>query len=390
MPEHSSPQAMPAQSGAQPDKTTLPSVVAAPRPASPGRRGPARRLWLWAGAGLFGAAAGLALILQPWAPRAVPVAVETAALAPATRVLAVNGRIAAEHSVGVRPLVSGRIARVQVAEGDTVRPGDELVQIDASAPQAALRQAVAGLDAALVAQAQAQATLERSRALGPNVARTTLETAEAAARTAAQEVARMTALVDQAQIQLANFTVRAPMAGTVLSLNAAPGQSVDPSTLLMTLADLGRLVVETDVDEAYATQIREDMPAVLQLVGETATRAGRVRLVSQRVDAATGGLAVKLAFDAPVTAPVGLTVAVNIVIERRDAALTVPRAALRTEDGRPGVLVVTDGVARLRPVSVIDWPAPRLIVTEGLVPGDVVIRDATGIADGQPVRVEQP
>lgn len=307
---------MPAQSGAQPDKTNLPTVVAAPKAAAPGGRGPARRSWLWAGAGLFGAAAGLALFLQPWSPRAIPVAVETAALAPAT--------------------------------------------------------------------------LERSRALGPIVARTTLETAEAAASSAVQEVARMTALVDQAQIQLANFSVRAPMAGTVLSLNADPGQSVDPSTLLMTLADLGRLIVETDVDEAYATQIRQDMPAVLQLVGETATRAGRVRFVSQRVDAATGGLAVKLAFDAPVTAPVGLTVAANIVIDRRDAALTAPRAALRTEDGRPRVLVVADGVARLRPVAVIDWPAPRLIVTEGLAPGDAVIRDATGIADGQPVRAEQP
>ncbi len=320
----------------------------------------------------------------------MPVAVETVMPAPVTRVLAVNGRIEALHSVDVRAQVGGTLADLSVVEGDIVQSGGIVARIDSTAQQAVLRQAIAGLDAALVAQAQAQATLERTRALGTNVARTALENAETAAQTAAQEVARMTALVDQAKIQLANFTIRAPMTGTVLTLNVDLGQTIDPTTVLMTIADLGQLIVETDVDEAYATQIRAGMPAVLQLSGETATREGRVSFVSQRVDAATGGLAVKLAFADPVMAPVGLTVTANIVIEQRDAALTVPRTALRTEDGRPAVLVVAEGIARTRPVSVIDWPAARLIVADGLVPGDVLIVDATGIADGQSVRMEQP
>lgn len=320
----------------------------------------------------------------------MPVAVETVMPAPVTRVLAVNGRIEALHSVDVRAQVGGTLADLSVVEGDNVQSGGIVARMDSTAQQAVLRQAIAGLDAALVAQAQAQATLERTRALGANVARTALENAEAAAQTAAQEVVRMTALVDQAKIQLANFTIRAPMTGTVLALNVDLGQTIDPATVLMTIADLGQLIVETDVDEAYATQIRAGMPAVLQLSGETATREGRVSFVSQRVDAATGGLSVKLAFADPVMAPVGLTVTANIVIEQRDAALTVPRTALRTEDGRPAVLVVTEGIARARPVSVIDWPAARLIVTDGLAPGDVLIVDATGIADGQSVRVEQP
>jgi RND family efflux transporter MFP subunit len=349
-----------------------------------------RRIWIWIVGLVLAGGAGLGLFLQPWASGPVVVAVETVTLAPVTRVLAVNGRIEALHSVDVRVQVGGTLTDVFVVEGDSVQSGGVIARIDATAQQAIARQAMAGLDAALVAQAQAQATLERTRALGANVARTAMESAESAAQSAAQDVARMTALLDQAQIQLANYTIRAPMTGTVLALNVEPGQSIDPATVLMTIADLGQLVVETDVDEAYATQIRADMPAVLQLTGETATREGRVSYVSQRVDAATGGLAVRLAFDDPVAAPVGLTVTANIVIEQRDAALTVPRTALRTEDGRPAVLVIADGIARLRPVTVIDWPAARLIVTEGLVPGDVLILDPTGIADGQAVRVGQP
>ena len=197
----------------------------------------------------------------------------------------------------------------------------------------------------------------------------------------------MTALLDQAQLQLVKFTIAAPLSGSVLVLTAEPGQIVDLSTVLMTITELGQLVIETDVDEAYATQIKVGQPAALQLSGEAAVRAGKVSFVSQRVDQATGGLAVELTPDAPLTAPVGLTVTANITVEDRAAAITVPRAALVRDAAGDGVLVVVEGTARQRPVSVIDWPAARLIVTEGLAMGDLLIADPTGIVAGQAVKV---
>jgi RND family efflux transporter MFP subunit len=222
------------------------------------------------------------------------------------------------------------------------------------------------------------------------VSRAALDAATSAAEAAAQDVARATAMVDQAQIQLANFTLRAPISGTILALHVETGQSVDPSMRLFTIADLTGLVVETDVDEAYATQIRIGLPAVLQLAGEASVRPGQVRFVSQRVDATTGGLAVQLVFTEAVSAPVGLTVTANIIVDQQDAALTVPRAAIVTTDAGPAVLDVVEGVAESRDVTVIDWTAARLIVTEGLSAGDIVIADATGITAGQAVQVGQP
>lgn len=357
-------------------------------PHTPARR---RRLAFWWSAGIaLALAIGLGLWLRPWDPAPVPVAVETAALAPVTRVLAVNGRVAALHSVDVRALVSGQLAEVLVDEGGAVQSGAELARLDSSTQQAMVRQAVAGLDAARVAQEQAAATYARTQALGANVARSALEDAERSLQAATQDVTRMTTLVEQAQIRLADYTISAPMTGTVLELNVELGQNVDPSTVLLTVADLSQLVVETDVDEAHAMQIRTGQRAVLQLLGDATSRGGRVAFVSQRVDPATGGLAVKLAFDDPVTAPVGLTVTANIIVERQDAAITVPRTAIRTGDDGTAVLVVVDGIAYRRPVAVIDWPAARLIVTAGLAPGDVVIVDAAGIVEGQAVRVERP
>ncbi len=292
--------------------------------------------------------------------------------------------------VDVHALVGGTLVDVPVAEGDSMERGEDLARIDAAAQHAQVRQAVAGLDAALVSEAQARDTFVRTEALGGNVTRSALDAAARAVQSAEQEVARTTALVDQARLQLENYTIRAPMTGTILALNVEPGQSIDPTTLLMTLADLEHLNVETDVDEAYATQIRADLPAVMQLTGENTLRDGRVTRVSRRVDAATGGLAVELGFDAPVMAPVGMTVTINIVVESIDAAITAPRAAIQTTEAGDAVLVVVDGTAQRRPVSAIDWPAARLIVTDGLAPGDVLILDATGITDGQAVRVEAP
>ena len=96
---------------------------------------------------------------------------------------------------------------------------------------------------------------------------------------AGQEVARQGALLDQARIQLDKFTRRAPLGGTVLALDADPGQKVDAASVLMTLTDLGRLVVETNVDEAYATQVKPGQGARLLLSGETEVRAGTIRFV---------------------------------------------------------------------------------------------------------------
>jgi RND family efflux transporter MFP subunit len=319
--------------------------------------------------------------------RPTPVTVEIAAPAPVTRVLAVNGRIAAVRSVDIRSVVTGSLTSLPIAEGDRVEEDQILAQVDSGAQNALVRQAMAALDAAVVAQQQASEEYDRAVSLGSNVSRAVLDNTARALQSATQEVARLTAFLDQAQIELESYTIRAPVAGTVVELDAEEGQIVGPTTRLLTLADLSELVVEADVDEAYATQVAVGQQAVLQLAGETATRDGHVSFVSNRVDEATGGLAIKISFDDPVSAPIGLTVTTNIIVDQIDAALTVPRTALLNGDG---VFVVTDGAAALRPVTVVDWPAARLVVTSGLAEGEAVIVDAAGITDGEAVAAGQP
>ncbi|WP_417239017.1 efflux RND transporter periplasmic adaptor subunit [Celeribacter halophilus] len=375
-----------AQRPAGQNGTATKPPVPALRPAAPEPAGKPR-IWLWGALVLLGLGLLGGLSSRLWLGGAVPVVVEIAQNAPVTRVLAVNGRIAAVHSVDVSAVVSGTVVSLPVDEGEQVEANQILAQVDAAEQNAIVRQAMAALDAALVAQQKATEDYDRSLSLGSNVSKTDLEADAFAKQSAIQEVLRLSAFLDQARIALDNYTIRAPVAGTVLELEVETGQAISPSTNLLTLADLNDLVVEADVDESYATQIKVGQKAVLQLAGQTETHEGHVSFVSNRVDEATGGLAVKLRFDTPVAAPVGLTVTTNIIVEDRDAALTVPRTAL--VDGNE-VFVVVDGLAELRPVTVVDWPAARLIATDGLTEGDMVIVDAAGITDGQEVEAETP
>lgn len=325
---------------------------------------------------------------KPWETRPAIVTVEVLATGPAARVLAVNGRVAALNTVDIRPAVTGQIIEIAADENDVVAAGQTLARIDDAQARSERDQAQAALDAGRVRLAQAQATLDRARALGTNVSRSTLEDAELAASLAEDEIERLSAAVAQAESRLAAYTLTAPFAGTVIARTVEPGAMIDQQTVLFTIADLTTLVVETDIDEIYAAQIATGLAARLQPAGMSQTLTGHVSFAAPRIDPTTGGRLVRLDFDAPRDLPVGLTVAVNIIVAEDPAALTIPREAMLSDGNGTFVLVDRGGIAVRLPVEVIEWPADRLIVTRGLAAGDRLI--LTPVPEGTPVRVAGP
>ena len=95
----------------------------------------------------------MVIYVPPWSMKKTEVATEIMTFAHTTRVLAVIGRIAAVHSINLRPLISGTLADVLVSEGDEVGYGSELMRIERNAQEASVLQARAGRNAALVAHA---------------------------------------------------------------------------------------------------------------------------------------------------------------------------------------------------------------------------------------------
>ncbi|NMA98396.1 MAG: efflux RND transporter periplasmic adaptor subunit [Phyllobacteriaceae bacterium] len=349
-----------------------------------------RRRWGWAIlAGLLIAGGGAyAFLERPWETKPQKVAVETVQAGPITQVLAVNGRVAARQTVKIRSAVSGQALEILAEEGAEVRAGDVLIRIDPASAQAVVDQARAALDSGMVSQQQAQAAADRALALGENATRSTREDAELALVAATKEVARLNAAVEEATSRLAQYTITAPFDGVVLDRAVDQGQLVDTQSELFTIADLSDLLVETDVDELYSSRIKAGLKALLRPVGESVARHGTVDFANPTVDPATGGRAVKIGFDEPADLPVGLTVNANIIVSEVDSALSIPRRSIVTEGSESHLFVVENGLATQRPVEFSDWPAERVIVTEGLAEGDVVVLDPASIAPGTAVAAE--
>ncbi|MCX7299069.1 MAG: efflux RND transporter periplasmic adaptor subunit [Rhodobacterales bacterium] len=353
--------------------------------------GRSRRWWIVAVLTIAVIIGAVSLVwFRPWTANAVTVVTETVQPGPVSRILALNGQIAARTSVSVHASVVGTVIALLVDEGSEVKAGYILAHLDHAQQDAIVRQAEAALQEGIVAQTQAASVYNRARELGDNVADAVREDANNRLQSAAQEVDRLRAGVDQATIQLDRYTVRAPIDGTVMERHVDPGQLVDTASPLFVLADLSDLIVETSVDETFATQISPGLRAVLQLVGSAETQEGHVSFVSPRVDTATGGLAIRIDFDAPVQAPAGLTVTANIIVAEGTDEITVPRSAIITAPSGSTVFKAVGRKAVATPVKVIDWPAERLVVTDGLSGGDVVITDAVGLTDGQAIRLSKP
>lgn len=317
-----------------------------------------------------------------WLGRTAPIVVgaQIAVYSDVTRLLAVNGKIAPLHSVQIRASVSGRVRDVVALQGDRVLRGAVLARLDAGVPMAAVRQAEVALAQARARAVQAADAHERDVLLRNNIAQNALEAGRVAMVSAAQDVLRLKAGLTQALLTVQYYTITAPIDGQVLSASVDYGQLVDPATPLFSLADTTDLVVEAVVDETYASQLAIGQSASLQVIGARRVLAGRLAVVAPRVDVATGGIAIKIAFDDPPLATIGQTVTANVVIETR-RALTVPRSALQGE----AVFLLIAGMARLTPITTIDWPAERLIVTRGLAEGDLILTTAAGLVDGAAV-----
>ncbi|MEQ1768331.1 MAG: efflux RND transporter periplasmic adaptor subunit [Devosia sp.] len=355
------------------------SEVQGHAPAGRRRR---RRLAVWFVVVLIvGGGLGWAAVNRPWVPKPVLVAVELVSPGPASRVLAVNGRVTPAREVEINSTVTGRVSTVMVDEGDSVNQNTPLLSIDDTQQRAAVAQAQAQVEAAGARLAQAKMDYERAQGLENSISQKSLDDARLAVETAQKEVDRLASLLEQGRDLLEQHTVRAPFPGTILTRSADPGQVVNSSTPLFLFAELTSLHGEASVDELYASEVKRGLVVKARPAGHTGIIDGKVVYVSPRVDASTGGRLVRVSLPgaADLALPVGLTVTLNIVVEEQSEAITLPRGALIAGEV-PAVYVIVDGKAVRRPVQYIDWPSERLIATSGLEAGDVLVAESKAVA----------
>lgn len=369
--------------------------------------------------------AGAALL---WMQRPVEVEVVQVRYAPLVRTLQFAARVEALSRVEVGSTVTGRVEQVLVREGEPVRAGAVLVQLETAELRAALAQAQAalvqaqarlaglrstgrGTAQAAVAQAQAardaaqsefervgqlvaQGFLSASRQDEARRARDVAAAQLASARAQAQAIGESGTEVSQAQAQqalaragidaakarLAQTQLRAPANAVVLARMVEPGQIVQPGKALLALALEGPTRLSAQVDERFLDQLAIDQPASVLADAYPGRRfAATVLSIAPAVDPQRGAIEVKFVLQGEVPAFLreDMTLSIEVETGRRARALVLPVAALGPgpDANTARVRVIEDGRIGERDVALGLRTLAAVEVRLGLAEGDEVVLD---------------
>jgi RND family efflux transporter MFP subunit len=308
----------------------------------------------------------------------------------------VAGTVRSETTSTLAANVVGTIVRVHVAEGDRVRAGEVVVEIDARERHAQVAQAEAGREevehaiAFATANAKlAETTFQRYKALRERGSASQQELDEAEARhTAAQaELARLgarrnesRAAATQADAVLAYSSVRAPIDGVVTARFVDPGAQAAPGVPLLTIEDETATRIDANAPEGLTVHLGD------RALIETGDQrlAAHVTHIQPSVDTAARSALVKLQLEQPLRA--GTYVKVSFPLGERDV-IAVPLTSLVRRGELTSVFVVgSDGVARMRLITVGSSDGAQAEILSGLEVGEAIVSAPGRVREGVVVR----
>jgi HlyD family secretion protein len=349
-----------------------------------------------------------------------------------------NGKVQAKKKVDISATIPGQVTLLAVKEGERVRKGQLLLQIDAVNPRAAARSNEFSMEALLHDQQSADANLAQARSdlaraetnfaahIIPEAdiqrARTAVDTAEAAAQAASRRVEQARAMVEGARDTLAKTTVRAPMDGVITAKRIEEGEVAvigiqnSPGTVLLTISDMSVVETELEVDETSVPSVKVGQESRVRIDAyPNQTFKGIVTEVGgSPILPAAGAASTAIKFkvkvqiqDPPADVKPGLSVQADILTGFRAKALVVPIQALvirdrerkpgDAADGTPrdeeGVFLNDGGKARFQAIKTGLLGELSLEVVSGLKGGETLItgpfKALRTLKPGDAVKVEE-
>ncbi len=333
------------------------------------------------------------------AQQAVPVGTVYAERKPIAQSRDFVGRVEAVGRVSVQARVKGYLEAVLFKEGDFVKKGDALYQIERAQFQAAVEQAQGTLERSKAAKTLTQIQLQRAEELlaksaGTAVAR---DQALAADQQAEGQILSDQANLDTAKINLGYTDILAPIAGKISKSNVTVGNVVGP--------DSGVLTVIVSQDPMYVTfpvsqreflnlQLKEqevdpkDVKVRIRFAnGVTYKELGTINFVDVVVDRATDTVLVRATMPNPKGVLIdGQFVTVTVEAGQPEEKVIIPQAALIADQEGLYVFVVEDGKAVVKRIKTGGENGSNVVVDSGLNGGEqVIVEGLQSIRPGQPV-----
>lgn len=321
--------------------------------------------------------------------------------------------------INVGAHIVGKIEHLYIKEGDVVRRGQKLIDLERPAYEAQYQRAQAELanrrievERARVALSTADLTYKRAVSMQNqglsaqelfDKAKLDIENARAGYASAQEGVRQAQALLVSAQTDLSHTTIVSPIDGKVVQLNAHEGEVVvtgtmnNPASVIAVIADLGEILAEADVGETEVVGIKLGLPAKIKVdavpnkeyegrvveIGSSATqRAGNVGMryfkvksaISNGDDRLRPGMTAQVSIITS-SEPNAIAVPIQSVVERVPPSPNAKKTDTADENAakKKYVFVVKDGVAKMTEVATGISDTTHVAIVSGLKAGDQLV-----------------
>ncbi|HET8764093.1 MAG TPA: efflux RND transporter periplasmic adaptor subunit [Rhodanobacter sp.] len=317
----------------------------------------------------------------------VPVTVVPVARENVPVYLTALGTVQALNTIAVNPQVGGELLSLGFTEGQAVKKGQVLAQIDPRTYQAAYDQAVArrAQDEALLATARSNYQRSQSPKYKQYVAQADLVTQRNTVAQNEAAVAADNAAIQSAKTQLDYTKVVSPIDGLAGIRGVDPGNVVSTSSTIVTLTQLHPINVmfalpEQNLDMVRAAQAKAplEVTALDRVDAHPVATGGTLRVIDNQIDTTTGTFRLKSEFpNLKGELWPGQFVNVQLKVRTDDGALVVPAQAVqRGPDGDYVYLVQADDTVKMQPVVVAgEVGDSHVMIGTGLKQGDKVVTE---------------
>lgn len=343
--------------------------------------GAAAATWKWNLYGLWNPQA-VAQAPQGAASRTVPVEVATAAKKSTPVRIEALGTVTPMASVAIKSRIDSEITEIHFADGARVKQGDLLITLDSRSIEAQILQAEGNIARDKAQIEGAERDIRRYTELVAKNATpvTNLDNAKTQAAVYSAALKADEGMLKNLQVQLSYATIRAPISGRISAASVKVGNFVRSADLLpiATIIQTAPVYVSFPMPQMQLPSLRDAMAegsssVEAMIPGETKRAIGRIAMIENTVDAATGMVNVRANMPNENEVLWPGTLVQTYLNLRNEEAVTVPSAAVQVSQTGNFVYVIKNNVAELHPVKVSRTLGDITVLESGVADGDSVV-----------------